>query len=146
MNITLSQTGVSEFIEQACRIAITVNEPLLGGSSHDNPIAFDVFVKIISKFIRSPVELEVTIEQNSPSSMPVLLVHGIRDHGIRNGQGRKYLPGHQKGAWSYYLYDALRDGIPSEHLKMLRENINLLPEYGIDNDKFFQIPTTFFKE
>jgi hypothetical protein len=146
MKITLSQVGVSGFIEQARNIGITVNDPFIGESPNNDPVSFDVFIKILSKFVNSKVKLDAFIEQDTLSSMPTLRVNGIKDIGIRNKQGAKSLFKNQQGSWTYFLNDALRDGIPSQQVKMLRQNINLLPEYGIDNDKFFQIPNTFFKE
>lgn len=147
MEFILSQVGIHEFFEQARKMCPTVLDPFIGGTPNKGvKLSFDTFVKIISKFVKTPIYLDASINQDSPSSVAELLVWGIRDPGIRNKKGAKYFPGHQQGAWSYYLCDAIRDGILHKHLQMFRENLNLLPEYDIDDDLFFQVPTTFFKE
>lgn len=148
MEFILSQIGIHEFIAQAHKMCLTVTDPFIGESPNKGVrISFDTFVKIISKFVKTTVQLDASINQASPSIMPELLVWGIRDPGIRNKKGAKYFPGHQQGAWSYYLCDAIRDGILPQHIQMFRENLNLLPEYDdIDGDLFFQVPTIFFKE
>lgn len=146
MPVTLSQVGVEKFIDLARKIAISVQNPRVGGPPTPGvTISFDVFIWIISKFVKTPIDLDATIEQTSPSRLPQLFVWGVRDPGIREGRGPKYFPGYQQGAWSYFLLDALRDGIPSEHIKMFRENLNLLAEYSVDDAKFFQIPPVPFK-
>ncbi|MGD2093665.1 MAG: hypothetical protein PVH77_01520 [Phycisphaerales bacterium] len=147
MEFILSEVGVHKFIEQARKMCPTVIDPFIGGKpSKETKISFDTFVKIISKFVKTSINLDASINQDSPSSMPELLVWGIRDPGIRNKKGAKFLPGHQQGAWSYYLCDAIRDGILPQHIQMFRENLNLLTEYGIDDNLFFQIPTILFKD
>jgi hypothetical protein len=146
MKITLSQIGILAFLEQARSLAVTVTDPTVGGSPNDNPVSFDVLIKMISKFVNSPVRLEAIIERDKISSMPVLRVKGVKDIGVRNKQGAKSLLKYQQGSWTYFLHDAIRDGIPVQQLKMLRQNLNLLPEHGIDDSKFFQVPTVFFKD
>jgi len=147
MSIILSQLGVEEFIHRARDIGITVLQPRFGGSSGRGiTISFDVFIWIISKFVIDNINLDASIEQSGPSSgLPQIYVWGTRDPGIRKNQGPRYLRGHQQGAWSYFLLDALRYGIPSEHIQMFRENLNLSDEYDINDDLFFQIPTVPFK-
>ena len=143
MNESLSSLGAQKFIEHAYEVA-AVNRAQIrrgGASGPKSTLSFDIFIKIISKYTanRSPVALDANIRNSSDINMHRLFVQGISDVGIRMKHGSRFLPGNQEGTWSCWLEEVLIKGVLAHQVSQLRETLNLLPEYGIDNNDFFQV-------
>ncbi|MGD0077323.1 MAG: hypothetical protein ABSB91_01710 [Sedimentisphaerales bacterium] len=128
------------------------NEYRYDGELHRGiTISFNTFIGIIYKYCisavtaMSKVNLDAKIVPSANLRSHVLFIWGIRDIGIRDGKGPKYLKGYQEGVWSCELEQALRIGILSEQIEEFRKNLCLREEDGELDTSFFKVWQSFEK-
>ena len=143
---TLNVIGPRRFIEYACEQAYT----LAGRYYRPNPnreldstkiLSVQEFIHCVDKYTerwKHPVRLDAEIVENEAKTGHRLVVHGIRDHGIRERKNPHYFRGHQEGIWDCVLEEALVNGLAPEEIEVFRQTLNLLPKYGIFDKGFFQ--------
>jgi hypothetical protein len=144
METRLNEISPEDFIGYARDRAGSVPEDDYYSSNkvgRHETLSFDVFIRIIYKYTERQmhsVHLNANIISTGDPELHFLCIWGIRDIGLREGKGAKYLPGYQEGTWSCIVEDALRIGILSEQVEQFRENLCLREkEDGELDDNFF---------